>query len=66
MFVQRTAISCKYLSVQTNHLALPVGRAQDSYKFSTSEAIPEVAAAEKDGEVLPVPVKMSRSSTMEL
>ena len=35
---------CKNSSVQTNHLALPVGRAQDSYKFPTSEAtIPEVA-----------------------
>ena len=32
--------------MQTKHLALPVGRAQDSYKFPTSEAvIPEVAAA---------------------
>ena len=37
---------CKNSSVQTNHLALPVGRAQDLYKFPTSEdTIPEVAAA---------------------
>ena len=32
--------------MQTNHLALPVGRAQDLYKFPNSEtAIPEVVAA---------------------
>merc|ERR1711888_176635 len=32
---------CKQLlnvSVQTKHLALPVARVQDSYRFSTSEA----------------------------
>ena len=52
MFVQRTASNCKYLSVQTKHLALPVGRDQDSYKFPTSEAvIPEVATAVYWGEV---------------
>ena len=46
LFVQRSASNCKNSSVQTKHLALPVGRAQDSYKFPTSEdTIPEVAAA---------------------
>ena len=46
LFVQRSASNCKNSSVQTKHLALPVGRAQDLYKFPTSEdTIPEVAAA---------------------